>query len=170
MSKTGLALASLAAALPGAALVYVLVMAFLNYSDRMSGALMGLAGLTLLLGAGMALMPAAVFVFGPKTAARPADAAEDEETEAAEEASADIETAEDEDADAEGADADLDADVEFDDGSETVIAGMDDEAPADDEYASDDILAAEGDDDFDFDAADADDFDDLEEPPPKKKR
>jgi hypothetical protein len=67
MSKTQVLLASLVAAVPGAFLAYLMVMSFISYGDKSSGAMKGLAGVTLCLAAVMCALPVIVWVAGPKT-------------------------------------------------------------------------------------------------------
>lgn len=72
MNKTQISLTSLVAALPGAFLAYLMVMAFLNFAGGWSIATKGLAGLFLLIGAGLAFTPVALFVLaGPKAPKAP---------------------------------------------------------------------------------------------------
>ena len=72
VSKTSLCLVSLIAAIPGAGLAGLMVISFLNYADKSPGALKALAGVSLLLGGALALMPVAILVFaGPKTPKSP---------------------------------------------------------------------------------------------------
>ena len=83
MNKNQLALTSLTAALPGAFLAYLMVAAFLTGFEHMAMTLQALAGLTLLVSAGVALMPVAIIVFGPKVE-KPKKAEEGEEADVAE--------------------------------------------------------------------------------------
>lgn len=67
MSRLSAVLVSLVAAVPGAALAYLMVTAFLGASaDNMSGTLMGLAAATLGASALMAVLPVGIFLFTPK--------------------------------------------------------------------------------------------------------
>ena len=69
MNKNTLCLTSLVAALPGAWLAVLMVMAFINFAGGWSAPLKGIAGLLLLAGAALAAMPVGIFLFfGPKTA------------------------------------------------------------------------------------------------------
>ncbi|MFH1303274.1 MAG: hypothetical protein ABIK07_19590 [Planctomycetota bacterium] len=70
MSKLQLPLMSLVAAIPGAYLTYLLVMAFLNHAEAMSTSLLGVAGLTLLLSGFLAIMPLGALILGPKGASK----------------------------------------------------------------------------------------------------
>lgn len=91
MTKTGLCLTSLVAAVPGAWLAVLMVMAFVNFAGGWSVTVKGLAGVLLLIGAGLAVMPIGIFLFGgpktekpPKVKEKSAKAkAEDNELEAA---------------------------------------------------------------------------------------
>jgi hypothetical protein len=58
---------SLFPAIAGGGLAYLMVMSFLNFADRSTGSLKGLAGLALLLGCVLALMPIGILVAGPKS-------------------------------------------------------------------------------------------------------
>jgi len=66
--KTHLALASLTAAVPAGLLAFLIVSTFLSDSfDQMGGLLTVLAGLTLVCGSVVALMPVGILIFGPKS-------------------------------------------------------------------------------------------------------
>lgn len=68
MSKTHLALTSLTAAVPAGLLAFLIVSTFLSDSfDQMGGLLTVLAGLTLVVGSMVALMPVGILLFGPKS-------------------------------------------------------------------------------------------------------
>lgn len=195
MTKLQVALISLVAAIPGALLAYLMVMVFLNFSGGSSGFLKGLAGVSLLMGATLALMPAGIFVFagtkGDKAKA-PGKAKKDEGDEdnpaLAETITADTsEAMDDDEGNAESADDlelasmdamevadDADADSDFEIAGEPVSGGDEDNASA---HADDDFEpSAESIDDlevassealeFDFDDEDEDD----EKPPPGKRK
>ncbi len=151
MSKLQLPLMSLVAAIPGAFLTYLLVMAFLNHAEAMSTSLLGVAGLTLLLSAFLAVIPLGALIFGPKGAAKkkakgkdlPADEDEAEDdliSDSAAELSdefSDGEIGVDEDELASGDDLDFDDVDEF---SDSEISGEieEDEFDFSDEYEFDD--------------------------------
>ena len=79
MSKNGLLLVSLVAAIPGALLVYLMVMSFINYAAGPSMWPKALAGMALLVGLLLAVMPAGIFVYGgPKAEKAPEKKADDE--------------------------------------------------------------------------------------------
>lgn len=68
MTKNTLCLTSLVAAVPGAWLAVLMVMAFVNHSGGWSVTLQGLAGILLLIGSTLALMPVGIYVLmGPKS-------------------------------------------------------------------------------------------------------
>ena len=72
MTKTGLILTSFVAAIPGAALAYLMVMAFLGHSGGPSMWTKALAGMLLVIGGLLAAMPFGIIVFaGPKTEKAP---------------------------------------------------------------------------------------------------
>ncbi|HID24360.1 MAG TPA: hypothetical protein EYP14_18435, partial [Planctomycetaceae bacterium] len=71
-TKRNLFLTSLVAALPAAVLAFLMIKAFLSYTEKMNVKLMTLAGITLLTSAVVALTPAAILVFAPKEAEKPA--------------------------------------------------------------------------------------------------
>ncbi len=75
MSRVGVVLTSLVAAVPGAALTVLVVMAFLKYADAMSGVLIGLSAVTLLASALIALLPVGIVLFSAKPRAATAAAA-----------------------------------------------------------------------------------------------
>ncbi len=79
MSKNGLLLVSLVGAIPGALLVYLMVMAFVNYAAGPTMWPKALAGMSLLCGLLLAVMPIGIFVYGgPKTEKAPAEKKDDE--------------------------------------------------------------------------------------------
>jgi hypothetical protein len=72
VTKTGLILTSFVAAIPGAALAYLMVMAFLSHSGGPSMWSKALAGMLLVIGGLLAVMPFGIIVFaGPKTEKAP---------------------------------------------------------------------------------------------------
>jgi hypothetical protein len=74
VSKNGLLLVSLVGAIPGAFVVYVMVMAFVNYAAGPAVWPKALAGMSLLCGLLLAVMPIGIFVYGgPKTEKAPAE-------------------------------------------------------------------------------------------------
>lgn len=82
MSKLQLFFTSLVAALPGAALSYVLVMSFLGYADKSSGGMKGLVGFTLLLSIVVAVLPVMVLVTGGPRTETPAKKKDDKSSDA----------------------------------------------------------------------------------------
>ena len=87
MTKTGLFLTSFVAAIPGAWLAYLMVMAFLNHSGGPSLWSKALAGMLFVIGTLLTLMPAGIFVFaGPRAEKAPKKPKEEAAEEAAEEA------------------------------------------------------------------------------------
>jgi hypothetical protein len=91
VNKTNLALTSLVAAIPGAWLAVLMVMAFVSFAGGWSVTVKGLAGALLLIGGVLAVMPIGILVLGgPKTEkpAKPKEkaakaAADDDELQAA---------------------------------------------------------------------------------------
>jgi hypothetical protein len=72
VTKTGLFVTSFVAAIPGAWLAYLMVMAFLNYSGGPSMWSKALAGMLFVIGTLLMLMPAGIFVFaGPRAEKAP---------------------------------------------------------------------------------------------------
>ena len=72
MSKNGLFFVSLVAAVPGAVLVYLMVMSFLQYAGNSSMWPKALAGMALLVGLLLTFMPVGILVFGgPKAEKAP---------------------------------------------------------------------------------------------------
>ena len=63
MNKNTLCLTSLVAAVPGAVLAVLMVMAFVNFAGGWSVMVKGLTGLLLLIGAALAVMPVGIFLF-----------------------------------------------------------------------------------------------------------
>jgi hypothetical protein len=72
MNKNALCLTSLIAAIPGALLAVLMVMAFVNYAGGFSIVVKGLAGIMFLTGGALAAMPAVILLSGPKMAKEPA--------------------------------------------------------------------------------------------------
>jgi len=70
VTKLNLTLVSLVAALPAAALTILLVMGFVNYAGGPTGVKV-IAGLTLLIAAGVAAMPAGIFFLSGPRAEKP---------------------------------------------------------------------------------------------------
>jgi hypothetical protein len=64
MGKTALCLTSLVAAVPGAFLAWVAVMAFLNYAGGWSVTIKAVTGLSAAVGGALAVMPVALLVLG----------------------------------------------------------------------------------------------------------
>ena len=146
MTKTNLALVLLVAAVPGALLLFVLVMAFLSYSENMSGALMGVAGLTLLLSGGAAALPVVAVMTGPRTPkAEP-------EAEAVAEA---------------GGEAPQSEEYIVDEAQSTEVQAFEPgELEEEEEPASGEMDVA----DTDQDIFEVEDEEEFEEPPPKRKK
>jgi hypothetical protein len=183
-------LVSLIPAAAGAGMAYVMVMSFLNFADRSSGALKGVAGLALLLGAALAVTPIGILVFGgPKKEKKPkaepdvtGDTGTDEtvivEDEALEEDA--FEEGADDDVDTAALDDDLEATAAFEEVNEdddTFAIEQDVDADSDDLASvaedSDDEFAfeaeEESDDVFSFDDELSDDEDDSSTGGKKKK-
>jgi len=166
VTKTGLFLTSFVAAIPGAALAYLMVMAFLSHSGGPSMWTKALAGLLLIIGGLLAMMPFGIMVFaGPKTEKAPKKSKE----EAAKEEGSAVVAAESE--------AELEAEeagessgsrpAVTDPNLEVVEANSDDFAPAGEEAAE----VSEEDSDFEVNPDASDSSDELleaEEKPPKK--
>jgi hypothetical protein len=86
VSKNGLCLTAIVAAIPGAWLAVLMIMAFVNYAGGPSVTVKALAGILLLVGGALAVMPIGIFVLaGPRAekASRKKEA-KDEEAGAAE--------------------------------------------------------------------------------------
>ncbi len=80
MTKNGLFLVSLVAALPGGLLVYLMVIAFASYAAGPSVWLKALAGMAFVIGLLLAVMPVGILVFGgPKAEKAPEKKADEEE-------------------------------------------------------------------------------------------
>lgn|GEM_PF-1075290 len=192
MGKMSLFTISLFPAIAGGGLAYLMVMSFLNFADRSSGSLKGLAGLALLLGSVLALMPIGILIAGPKSKKSAGGAAPSTGDSIAEDAASisdeeidelqsadDFEAVADDDFESAGGfEDDLGDDLDSHEiGSGELVADLEEsdefnsddlEIPPDD---SDDILVAEASDDFGFDDFIVEEDDDDEpEPPPKKKK
>lgn len=150
MNKLNLTLTSLVAAIPAAVLMILLVMGFINYAGGPTGVKV-ISGITLLLSAGLALMPVGIFVLSGPKAEKPPKAKNDEKKSAdkSEEAVA-AAVADEPVADDAG---------EFEVGEEELLADSEDFAETVVQPASD-----AGSDDFDMGS----DFDLDDEPAPKK--
>lgn len=179
MTKSSTALMSLVAAIPGALLAFLLVMAFLNHADKMGGTLNAIVGVALLCGVATALMPVGVLIFGgPKGPAKPKAAkkvkpkkekAKKEKPAKKQAKSEPDDEFVDEDADDEGSSELVDDEVDLDDEeTEQVELAEDDEIArkkVSDEW---DVPDSQDDDDFEFEDALSDDelefdFDDEED-------
>jgi len=192
VGKMSLFTISLFPAIAGGGLAYLMVMSFLNFADRSSGSLKGLAGLALLLGSVLALMPIGILIAGPKSKKSAGGAAPSTGDSIAEDAASisdeeidelqsadDFEAVADDDFESAGGfEDDLGDDLDSHEiGSGELVADLEEsdefnsddlEIPPDD---SDDILVAEASDDFGFDDFIVEEDDDDEpEPPPKKKK
>jgi len=150
VSKLGLALASLVAAIPGVILTVLLVMTFLKNATNLSGMMWAISVPTLLTSVLVAVIPVGVMLFGPK--AETSD--DDEASEVGEVGDKDESLADDAADDDFGEDEDLVADAgdelsmeDDDDASETIDAGSED-------------LFMEDDDDFGLELDDDEDKDD----------
>lgn len=171
MTKSSSALMSLMAAIPGALLAFLLVMAFLSHADKMGGTLNAVVGVALLASIATALMPVGILLFGgPKGPAKPKAAkppkpkkekkrkgepAADEELDddAASLADADSSELVDDELDVEDSSDMVESLDSEDELSSTEDADWDDSA-ASDEFEFDDSLS---DDEFEFDFDDEDD-------------
>lgn len=175
MSKLNLMLVSLVAAIPGAALAVMLVMAFLNYGGGATVAFQGLAGLVLLLSAVVTLMPVGIFVMGPKSEKAARAAATGDDIEVVDEAEANAGDDIEELAEVEEVEGFGDDEVATADGIGDELAVVEEDFGAED-AGSEELLVAEDavDDDDDFTATqdnwDDDFFDDDEAESPKKKK
>lgn len=67
MNRNTFAAVSLIAAVPGAFMAYLLVMAFVNRFESMAGMFRIVSGLTLLVSAFLTVLPIGIIVFWPKT-------------------------------------------------------------------------------------------------------
>ena len=167
MGKTGLASASLVAAIPGGFLTVMMVLAFVNYTgDKPQGVetpilLFVVAGVTLAVSFLVMLMPVGIFVFSPKT--EEAETETDEEESAQDESAAAVEPV---DSDEEELPKAEDADVlDMDDETGLRADGFETD---DLDKEADGLEIAESDEDiFEMDGDDLDgfDMDDFEEEP-----
>jgi hypothetical protein len=157
VTKLQVMLTSLVAAIPGALLAYFMVMVFLNFGGGSSGFFKGLAGVSLLLGAMLALMPVGILVFaGPKSEKKkpkpkPADG-DESETEAIADSGDEVAAVADSGDDLAVAEEDADADEDDVDRTGETIEFQTDEAMA----------AAEDEGEVDAEAADLESTDNLE--------
>ncbi len=172
MTKTGLFLTSFVAAIPGALLAYLMVMAFLNYSGGPTMWSKALAGMLFVIGTLLVLMPVGIFVFtGPKTEKAPKKA---EGEAGGQEAGSEVVAAEsgeavvaaEEGEEGAGAPAVTDANLEV------VEAGSEDFAMTGEVVNAEEAAAEVSEDDSDFeinaDAASEDELLEAEEDEPKK--
>jgi hypothetical protein len=176
VTKTGLFLTSFVAAIPGAALAYLMVMAFLSHSGGPSMWTKALAGMLLLIGALLAVMPFGIMVFaGPKTEKapkKPKEEAAKEEGSAvvAAESEAEVEAAEaEEGSGSRPAVTDPNLEVVEANSDEVIEANSDDFAPA--EGAEEAAAVSDDDSDFEVNPEASDSGDELfeaEEEEPKK--
>ena len=174
MTKNGLFLTSFVAAVPGAVLAYLMVMAFLNYSGGPSLWTKLLAGLLLLIGMLLMLMPVGIFVYaGPKAEKAPKKAEGESGKEAG---SAVVEAGSGEavveaDAGEEGSGA---AVAVTDPNLEVVDANSEDFAMTGEVVGAEEAASEVSEDDSDFevnaDASSGDEFLEAEEDEPKKRK
>jgi len=175
VTKTGLFLTSFVAAIPGAVLAYLMVMAFLSHSGGPSMWTKILAGLLLIIGGLLAAMPFGIMVFtGPKTEKAPKKLKEEA---AKEEGSAVVAAESEAELEAEEAEEGSGSRRAVTDPSLEVVEATSDEVI---EANSDDFAEAGGaekaaeisDDDSDFEvhaeASDSGEFLEAEEEEPKK--
>jgi hypothetical protein len=73
VTKNGLFLVSLVAAVPGAVLVYLMVMSFLHFAGGQSMWPKALAGMSLLIGLLLTFMPVGIFLYGGPKSEKDAD-------------------------------------------------------------------------------------------------
>jgi hypothetical protein len=161
-----LCLTSLVAAVPGAWLAVLMVMAFVNHAGGWSVTLQGLAGILLLIGSTLALMPVGIYVLmGPKAekASKKKKDSHAKEADSAAEPSESTEALMVDDADAfdadaiDEADATFEADIDHRDSEEFVETMSTPDAEADSD-------AFDLGDDFELDSQE-----DAEAKPKKKK-
>ena len=168
MTKTGLFLTSFVAAIPGAVLAYLMVMAFLSHSGGPSMWTKALAGMLLVIGGLLAVMPFGIIVFaGPKTEKAPKKPKEEA---AKEEGSAVVAAESEAELEAEEAEESSESRQAVTDSNlEVVEAISDDFAPAGD--ADEAAEVSEDDSDFEVNPDASDSSDELleaEEDEPKK--
>lgn len=176
MSKNGLLLVSLVGAIPGAVLVYLMVMAFVSFAAGPSLWPKALAGLALLIGLLLAVMPVGIFVFGGPKAEKASKKEESEEAEG--EAAIIAESHDDlEASEADSASGATDPSLEVVDADSEEFARTGEIVTSDDDIGSEEfdlgsdfeIGEAEGEHSGDaVEVIDADD--DFEEEAPKKKK
>lgn len=158
MSKLQLPLMSLVAAIPGAYLTYLLVMAFLNHAEAMSTTLLGVAGLTLLLSGFLVLMPLGALIFGSKGASKKKGKDEDSfETEAVDEDEDDMIS------DSAAELSDEFEDDEFEEDDDALASGDDLDFDEADEVSDSEVSGEISDDEFDFEDDDYEFDEDDEE-------
>lgn len=177
MSKIGLFLTSLVAAIPGGFMAYLMVMAFLNHSGGPSMWTKALAGMLLCIGGLLGVLPVGILLFaGPKTEKRPK---EPKEKPGKKVESGEVEA---ESGEVEADSGEVEAELEEVDEGEPAVATTDKNLVVvdEDEFAmTGEMVAGEeeagGDDfdsgdDFETDAAlvDSDDMLEVEEDEPKK--
>jgi hypothetical protein len=166
VTKIGLFLTSFVAAVPGAALAYLMVMAFLNHSGGSSLWTKALAGMLFVVGTLLTLMPFGILVFaGPKAEKAPKKQKDGEEAGAA------VVAADDEEGASGSHVAVTDANLEVMDGSAEDFAMTGEVVTGDDSRAD----AAEDDSDFEVNASEGGSAEDLfemdeDEPKPGKKK
>jgi hypothetical protein len=174
VTKIGLFLTSFVAAVPGAGLAYLMVMAFLNHSGGASLWTKSLAGMLFVVGTLLTLMPFGILVFaGPKVEKAPKKQKDGEEAGSAvveAESGEAVVAADDEEGGSGSRAAVTDPNLEVMDGSADDFA-MTGEVVAGDDAASE---AVEDDSDFEVNATGTESEEDLfemdEEPPKKGKK
>ncbi len=172
MTKTGLFVTSFVAAIPGAWLAYLMVMAFLNYSGGPSLWTKLLAGMLFVIGMLLVLMPAGIFVFaGPKAEKAPKKA-EGEAAAESGEAAVEAESGEAVVAAEEGEEGSGSRAAVTDPNLEVVEANSDDFTKGD-EFGGADEAGESPEDDSDFEVTtgedgSAEDFFEADEEEPKK--
>jgi hypothetical protein len=176
VSKIGLFLTSLVAAIPGGFMAYLMVMAFLNHSGGPNMWTKALAGMLLCIGGLLGVMPVGILLFaGPKTEKQPK---EPKKKPAAKDESEEIEA---ESGEVEADSGEVEAELEEVDEGEPAVATTDKNLVVveEDEFAMTGEMVAEEEavvdefdagDDFETDAAlvDSDDMLEVEEDEPKK--
>lgn len=139
MSKNGLALVSLIAAVPGGILTVVLVLNFLERANRLTGMLWAVSIVTILTSVLVTVLPAGVMLYSPK--AEEAGRGEDE----------DVESTDDETGDVEETFKDDTGEPELDGFDDDVVAEEGDELTMGEDDLDDDVTAtidADGDTDL----------------------
>lgn len=185
MSKLALAGVALVAAIPGGILGWILLSGFLNHIDKMPMALQAVSGLTLLICAGLVLLPPGVLVLGPKGPAgakkeKAKEKDKDDKTSSKDKAAAaeDVDEVVEADSYESVADADLlssSEDIAIDD--EPIAANSDEfdmAEPSEDfaveEAEADSSDALTSDSSVEIMEVEEDDFDPFEDDTPKKKK